>query len=56
MNEYRCKFCHKLLLKETNSGVVPGKSIIEIKCGKCKKINKITIPHHLDTSRLEVTK
>jgi hypothetical protein len=35
--EFRCIFCHKLLFKW-----VRGSFVIEIKCTKCKTLNKIT--------------
>lgn len=35
MNEIRCPYCNKLLLK------AKGELIIEIKCPKCKEIIKI---------------
>lgn len=37
MNEYRCKFCHKLLGK---LDVQYTPILIEIKCSKCKKMNR----------------
>jgi phage FluMu protein Com len=33
MDEFRCKFCHRLLAKVEEAGKV------EIKCPKCKTIN-----------------
>ena len=48
MNEYRCKFCHKLLFKHNDISdfveknyikVVNKKPLIEIKCSKCNKLN-----------------
>jgi len=52
MNEYRCKFCHKLLFKynpiilekdvlSRNDTVATGINKLEIKCPKCDKINTI---------------
>lgn len=41
MKDYRCKACHKLLAKVNSpSG---AKTMIEIKCPKCKVVNKIVI-------------
>jgi len=41
MRDYRCKFCHRLLLKlsEQKESVK-----IEVKCPKCKKINIFKVP------------
>lgn len=50
MQEYRCKFCHKLLFKYRINGTLPleridsfiekdGELAIEVKCDKCKKVN-----------------
>ncbi len=36
MRDFRCKFCHKLLFKAVFKAVK-----LEIKCGKCKKLNVI---------------
>lgn len=33
MEEFRCRFCHRLLAK------VEGESRVEIKCPKCKTLN-----------------
>lgn len=40
MNEYRCKMCHRLLLKHT---IGYGSIEIEVKCPKCKTINKVYV-------------
>ena len=37
MQEYRCKFCHRLLFKYNCEAVF----VIEIGCPKCKKKQKI---------------
>lgn len=54
MKDFRCKFCHKLLFKISFLGVVSeiaknatvehkiGQLQIDVKCPKCKKINKVT--------------
>jgi len=36
MEEFRCKFCHRLLAKVEEAGKV------EIKCPKCKTLNLFT--------------
>ena len=58
MKEYRCKKCHKLLMRvgrgieflekyeevrTSGLDIATRISVAEIKCSKCKKINKFTI-------------
>ena len=44
MQEYRCKFCHKLLFKVEKKATDLNPALVEIKCDKCKRINKVYVP------------
>jgi len=44
MTDYRCKFCHRLLFKCAE--LTNNKDdwfIIEIKCNKCNKLNRVRL-------------
>ena len=41
MTEYRCEKCNRLLFKMLVKSI--GYNVIDIKCNKCKSINRIII-------------